>query len=109
VRPDTVLYEIFGGDRQVLKLRVTERFATRVAAGQRYEAKLRPYRGIRPIIFEGKVEYLRDVIQAEGQQTYRVAYCTFDPQGHPVPPGTTGEAKLYYGRSSLWFFCLGID
>jgi multidrug resistance efflux pump len=109
VKPDTVLYEIFGGDKQVLKLRVSERFATRVAPGQPYEAKLRPYRGIHRIIFKGNIEYLRDVIQAEGQQTYRVAYCSFDSRKHAVPPGTTAEAKIFYGRSSLWMFLLGID
>lgn len=109
VRPETVLYEIFGGDELVLKLRVPERHAARVAPGQRYRAVLSPYSGLHRVYFTGTVELLRDVIQAEGQTTYRVAYCTFDPRDYPVQPGTTGEARVYYGRSCLWFYLFNVD
>jgi multidrug resistance efflux pump len=110
VRPDHVLYEIFGGDKKVLKLRVGERYATRIATGQPYEAKLASYRGvIKDIEFYGEVQYLRNVIQTEGQQTYRVAYCSFDDQGLTVPPGTTAEAKIFYGRSCLFLYLVGLD
>ncbi len=109
VRPEQVLYEIFGGDQQVLKLRIGERYATRVAVGQRYRATLAPYSGLQKVWFEGKVNYLRNVIQADGKRTYRVAYCSFDPQGRTVPPGTTAEARVYYGRSPLLLYLLGLD
>lgn len=109
VRPETVLFEIFGGEQQVLKLRVAERYATRVANGQQYEAQLAPYRGLKKVIFEGTLTSLRNVIQAEGQQTYRVAYCTFEPQDFVVPPGTSAEAKIFYGSSCLWLYLFGLD
>ncbi len=109
VRPETVLYEIFGGEDQVLKLRVAERYATRVTEGQLYEAELAPYRGLQKRIFAGEVTHLRNVIQAEGQKTYRVAYCTFDAQDLTVPPGTSAEARIYYGSSCLWYYLFGLD
>lgn len=109
VRPETVLYEIFGGEEKVLRLRIEERYATRVAHGQRYTAELAPYRGLQRVLFRGEVLSLRNVIQAEGQRTYRIAYCSFDPQGHAVPPGTSAEAKIYYGSSCLWLYVFGLD
>jgi len=109
VRPETVLYEIFGGDQQVLKLRIAERHAARVAEGQRYRAVLSPYSGLSRIYFTGSVEHLRNVIQTEAQTTYRVAYCSFTPGDYAVQPGTTAEARIYYGRSCLWFYLLNID
>jgi len=109
VRPETVLFEIFGGRKKVLKLQISERYATKVAVGQRYSAVLGPYRGIQPIYFLGKIQYLRNVIQAEARKTYRVAYCDFDSQGKDIPPGTTAEARIYYGTSSLWFYLFNID
>lgn len=109
VRPETVLYEIFGGELQVLKLRVGERYSAKIATGQRYSALLAPYRGVRTIYFKGEVESLRNVIQAEGKSTYRVAYCNFDDQGLEIPPGTTAEARIYYGKSCLWFYLFNID
>lgn len=108
VRPEMVLYEIFGGDRLILKLRVPERHATRVTPGNRYSAMLIPYRGLKDIYFKGRVEHLRNVIQSEGQQTYRVAFCSFDPENYKVPPGTTAEAKIYYGKTRFWFFLFGL-
>lgn len=109
VRPDTVLYEIFGGDKQILKLRVAERHAARVAPGNRYVAWLGPYRGLQRVRFKGEVLQLRNVIQSEGQTTYRVAYCSFDPGGRVVPPGATAEARIYCGKTCLWLFLFGLD
>ncbi|MCK5801967.1 MAG: HlyD family efflux transporter periplasmic adaptor subunit [Lentisphaeria bacterium] len=112
VRPETVLFEIFGGTEQVLKLRIAERYATKVAEGQQYSAILAPYRGMNTIYFKGTVKHLRNVIQAEGRTTYRVAYCDFDSQGKTIPPGTTAEARVYYGeagRSYLWYYLFNID
>lgn len=109
VGPNTVLFEIFGGTRQVVKLKVAERFATMIASGQRYTAVLAPYRSPRKIIFTGTVETLRNVIQGDEQRTYRIAYCSFDPGNRIIPPGTTCEARIYYGKSNLWKFIFGID
>ncbi|MDX9981524.1 MAG: hypothetical protein RBU25_15990 [Lentisphaeria bacterium] len=109
VRPETVLYEIFGGEEQVLKLRVGERHAARLVPGQRYSAILAPYRGVKTIYFKGELQSLRNVIQAEGKSTYRVAYCDFHNQGFAISPGTTAEARIYYGHSCLWFYLFNID
>ncbi len=110
VQPNQVLYEIFGGDKLVLKLRVAERYAAKVAVGQDYKASLAPYHhGFRRIWFRGKVRYLRHVIQADGKSTYRVAYCSFSPGKYDVDPGTTAEARIYWGYTPLWFYLLGIE
>ena len=109
VRPETVLFEIFGGTKKVLKLQIAERYATKVAPGQRYSAVLASFSGLQTIYFTGQVQRLRNVIQAEGRKTYRVAYCDFDEQGRVIPPGTTAEARIYYGRSCLWFYLFNVD
>ena len=108
VRPDNVMYEIFGGDRLVLKLRIPERYAARVAEGQRYEAELTSYGGLAPVWFEGRVEALRNAIQADGQKTYRVAYCDFNPGRRQVSPGTSAEARVYYGKVNLWRYLVDL-
>lgn len=108
VKPEMALFEIFGGDKLILKLRIPERHASRVAIGNKYSAVLIPYRGLRAVDFAGRVEYLRNVIQSEGQQTYRIAFCSFDPKNYKVLPGTTAEARIYCGRTCLWFFLLGL-
>ncbi|MFA7158358.1 MAG: efflux RND transporter periplasmic adaptor subunit [Kiritimatiellia bacterium] len=108
VRPETVLFEIFGGTRLIMKLRIPEQHATRVAVGNPYSARLSSFRGLKNVYFEGRVEHMRNVIQSEGQQTYRVVYCSFDPRNFNVPPGTTAEAKIYYGKTCFWFFLFGL-
>ncbi len=108
VRPDMVLYEIFGGAPRTLKLRIDERHATQVAPGQRYRARLLSYGGLRRPWFEGEVEALRNVIQVDGQKTYRTAYCRFDPHGQPVPPGASAEARIDTGRIAFWLYLLGL-
>ncbi len=109
LQPTNVIYEIFGGDQQILKLRVNERYSTKVAEGQRYRARLTSFKGLQRIHFYGTIEYLRSVIQYENNQSYRVAYCSFDPGKRTVPPGTTAEARLYYGKSCLWLYLFNID
>ena len=108
VRPENVLYEIFGGDRQVLKLRIPERYAALAAPGQPYKASLTPYGGLKPVWFTGHIEALRNVIQTEGQKTYRVAYGDFAGRGHTVQPGTSAEVRIYCGRVNLWQFLLDL-
>jgi len=107
VRPDVVLYEVFGGEGLILKLRVPERYAALIRSGQAYVAELLPYKQQR-LEFRGEVHSLRNVIQSEQQRTYRTATCSFDDQGLPVPPGTTAEADIHVGRSSLWMALFGI-
>lgn len=102
VRPENIIYEIFGGDRQVLKLRIPERYAARVAVGQDYKACLTSYGGLQPVWFKGRIESLRNVIQKDGQQAYRVAYGDFTARGRTVPPGTSAEARIYCGRVNVW-------
>lgn len=109
LQPTTVIYEIFGGERQTLKLRINERYSTKVNEGQRYRARLSSFRGLQRIYFRGTVEYLRSVIQMDGNSTYRVAYCSFNAGDKVIPPGTTAEARIYYGKSCLWFYLFNID
>jgi len=100
------MYEVFGGDRQVLKLRIPERYAARVAVGQSYKARLAPYGGLQPFWFTGHISALRNVIQTEGQQAYRVAYGDFEARGKNVPPGTSAEVRIYCGQVNVWQFLL---
>ena len=109
IHPENVLLEIFGGQKQVLKARVPERYASKVHVGFPYRAKLAPYRGLQWIWFHGEVQYLRDVIQSEGNTSYRVAYCSFDPRTYTVQPGTTAQVEIECGTVNLWFFLLGLD
>ena len=109
VRPDMVLYEVFGGDGYVLRLRVPERYATDVIEGQRVRARLRTMRGLqRRRWLRGKVIELRDAIQSEGNQTYRVVYCAFDPGSLSPPPGTSADVQITVGKSPLWQAVLGL-
>jgi HlyD family secretion protein len=110
LEPSYVIYEIFGGSEQVLKLRVDERYATRLAVGQPYRARLASYNGsVQRIFFRGTIEHLRDVVQNDGKSAYRMAYCSFDPGEYPIQPGTTAEARIYYARSSFWSFLLNLE
>jgi len=103
-----VLYEIFGGARQILKLRIPERHAAQVTPGAPYKAVLSIYTGIGRQRFRGKVSALRSVIQSDNQQTYRMAYCTFDDDGLAVPPGTSAEALVTVATVPFWFWMFGI-
>jgi len=109
VTPNVVLYEIFGDNDKILKLHIGERHAMRVMPGNRYRARLGPYRGLRRVWFEGTVIGLRDVIQGEKDQRYRMAKCTFDAGGRNVPVGTTADARVHYGKSCLLSYLLGLD
>lgn len=102
IRSDMVLYEIFDGEVNLLKIRVPEQYAGRVKAGMPLKATLGTYKTLVPTRFWGKVEVLRDVVEGEGDSYYRVAYCSFDRQGREVAPGTSVEARIRYGTSNLW-------
>ncbi|NQU39379.1 MAG: efflux RND transporter periplasmic adaptor subunit [Lentisphaerae bacterium] len=108
VTPETVLYEVFGGEALVLKLRIPERHAARVQVGAAYAARLDSFRGWGDRRFRGRVEMMRAVIQSDNTRTYRMAYCTFEPGLHRVLPGTSAEARVTVGRSSLWAWLFGV-
>ena len=109
VAPEHVLYEIIGHGPQLLKLRIPERFATRVVPGATYRARLRSIgRWSGRATFRGEVLSLRSIIQADGQQTYRMAYCRFDPRGHVIPPGASTDARITVARVPFWFWLFGI-
>ncbi len=106
VRPDMVLYEIFEGGVDTLRLRIPERYATLVRPGMAVEARLGSHRTLPATRFHGTVELLRDVVEGDGLRNYRVAYCAFDRNGLEVAPGTSAEARIRIGRSSLWMLLL---
>ncbi len=108
MRPENVMYEIFGGDRLVLKLRIPERYAALVAVGQPYKADLTPFGGLKPVWFTGQIKAMRNIIQTEGQKTYRVAYGDFTERGRMVPPGTSAEARIYCGKINVWQYLVDL-
>lgn len=102
LRTDMVLYEIFQGEPNCIKLRVPEKYAQKVTVGTPLRLTLGTYGGIIPHKFNGKVNYLRGVVEGTADSYYRVAYCEFDPEDYAVSPGTSAKAKLYLGKQSLW-------
>ena len=104
IRPDMVLYEIFGGEVRSLKLRVPEKAAGEVAVGMPLDVRLRTVRGILPHRFPGRIDVLRDVVEGSSDASYRIAYASFDPGDTPVTPGTTAEARIRTGTVPLWEF-----
>ena len=75
-------------------------------AGMPLDVRLKTVRGLIPRRFPGRVEALRDVVEGDGDASYRVAYATFDPGDTPVAPGTTAEVRVTTGSASLWEFIL---
>lgn len=108
IRPETLLYEIFGGTNLVLKLRVPERYATRVRPGHPLRAVLTAEKTFPPRYLYGRVEAMRDVIQSDGAAGYRVVYASLDANGKAIPPGSTAEAEICYGRGSFWAALFGL-
>ncbi len=106
VRPDMVLYEVFEGEVNTLKLRIPERYAARIRPGMKVEAQLGTYRTLLPTRFKGTLDILRDVVEGDGTKNYRVAYCSFHRAGREVAPGTSVDARIRVGRSSLWMVLL---
>ena len=106
VRPDTVLYEVFDGEVNLLKLRIPERYASRVVRGMKVEARLGTYRTLVPVKFYGEVETLRDIVEGDGTKNYRIAYCSFDRANYSVVPGTSVDADIRMGNERLWLYLL---
>ncbi|MBP5638427.1 MAG: efflux RND transporter periplasmic adaptor subunit [Victivallales bacterium] len=103
-----VIYEIYDGKPE-LKIKIPEKYATKVKVGDKYRAELKSYEGLKSTYFYGEVVYLKPAIQTDGNNSYRGAFCSFDPAEYNIPFGTTCEARVYYAKSSLWFFIFGLD
>lgn len=102
-RADQVLFEVFGSEEKLLRLRVAERYATRISRGMRVRVEFRPEKpffGHRWV--ETEIGEMRDAIQIEGNDPFRVIYCSYDPSDSSVPPGTTADAEITTGDVSLW-------
>ncbi len=106
IRPDMVLFEIFVGEVNTMKIRVSERYAARVKVGQFVQARLGTHKTIIPRRFPGKVAFMRPVVEGDGANNYRVVYCDLDLQGEIIPPGTSVEARIRLGKASLWMHIL---
>lgn len=103
-----VIYEIYDGEPE-LKIRIPEKYATKVKVGDKYRAELKSYDGLKSTYFYGEVVALKSVIQSEGSSTYLGAYCSFDPGNYTIPFGTTCEVRVYYAKSCFWFYLFGVD
>lgn len=102
-RADQVLFEIFGQEEKLLRLKVPERYATRIAEGLPVRAQFRSSkRLVRRNWVSATVGTMRDAIQAEGNETYRIIYCPYSSDGREVPPGTTADAEILIGKVPLW-------
>lgn len=102
-RVDQVLYEIFGDEERLVRLRVPERYATRIVQGLPIRIQFRTAkRFARRNWVKGEVFEMRSAIQAEGNNTYRVIYCPYEEPEFDVPPGTTADAEILLGKVSLW-------
>lgn len=102
-RVDQVLYEIFGDEERLVRLRVPERYATRIVQGLPIRIQFRTAkRFARRNWVKGEVFEMRSAIQAEGNNTYRVIYCPYEEPAFDVPPGTTADAEILIGKTSLW-------
>lgn len=108
VRPDMLLAEIFGGKNLLLKLRVPERYATRVAVGQTVRIQLRSNRRLVSSWVKGTLIEARDIIQTDGPQAFRVVICKIDATAGTIPPGATADAQIMIGRSSFWASLFGL-
>jgi multidrug resistance efflux pump len=106
IRPDMVLYEIFDGPVNTMKVRVPERHAAHIHIGQAVQARLGTHRTIFIRRFPGEVAFMRPVVEGDGGDNYRVIYCTLDLEGEDVPPGTSAETRIRIGRSSFWMHVL---
>jgi multidrug resistance efflux pump len=108
VKPDMLLAEIFGGGDLLLKLRVPERYATRVVIGQKVRIQFRSSRRLLSSWIEGEVVETRDIIQTDGPQAFRVVVCKVDVSVEKIPPGATADAQIMIGRSSFWASLFGL-
>ena len=102
IRPDMVLYEIFKGPVNTMKIRIPQRYAARVTEGQQTQAQLATHHTLIPRRFPGTVGFIRPVVEGDGADNYRVAYCDLDLLGETVPPGVTVDARIRIGRTSVW-------
>jgi len=106
VTPSTLLYEIFNGEVETVKLRIPERHAVKVRWGAQARVEFGTHKALIPIQFEGEITELRQVIEGDGSRNYQVAYARFNPRGTEILPGTSAEARIFVGRIPLWQYLL---
>ena len=106
VTPSTLLYEIFNGEVSTVKLRIPERHAVKVEAGDRTRLEFGTHKSLIPIQFEGSITELRQVIEGDGSHNHQVAFASFDPKNTEILPGASAEARIYIGRIPLWKYLL---
>ncbi|MCL1856656.1 MAG: HlyD family efflux transporter periplasmic adaptor subunit [Kiritimatiellaeota bacterium] len=106
VTPSTLLYEIFSGEVQGVKLHVPERHAVKVRWGAPVRVEFGTHKTLFPTVFEGEITELRQVIESDGTRNYQVAFARFDPDGRDILPGASAEARILVGRIPLWRYVL---
>ncbi|MCL1909807.1 MAG: hypothetical protein FWG05_02610 [Kiritimatiellaeota bacterium] len=102
IRPDMVLFEVFKGPVNTMKIHIPERHSARVATNCVAQAQLATHRSLIPRRFGGHVGFIRPVVEGDGSDNYRVAYCSLDLEDEEIPPGVTVDARIFLGRTSLW-------
>ena len=102
IRPDMVLFEVFKGPVNTMKLKIPQRHSARVGIGLKTQAQLATHRTLIPRRFNGKVTFVRPVIEGDGTDNYRVAYCSLELEGEDVPPGVTVDTRIYIENVPFW-------
>lgn len=106
IRTDMVLFEIFDGKANYIKIRIPEKYSTKVKPESKIKAYFGTYKTIIPTKFYGKVEIMRDVIEGSEDTYYRVAYCSFDNKDYDIEPGTSAIVDIRTPNTSLWLLLL---
>jgi len=102
IRPDMVLFEVFKGPVNTMKIRVPERYSARVATDMTAQALLATHRSLIPRRFKGEVAFIRPVVEGDGTANYRVAYCSIDLEGENVPPGVSVDTRIFIEYAPIW-------
>ncbi len=107
VRSDQILFEIFGDKEKLLRLKVAERYATKISEGMAVRAQ---FRSAKKFLSHNwvcaEIADMRDIIQSEGNNSYRIIYCPYKDPDFDVPPGTTADADIMLGKVPLWRFII---
>jgi len=102
IRPDMVLFEVFKGPVNTMKIRIPERYSARVTTGMEAKAQLATHRSVITRRFIGEVAFIRPVVEGDGTDNYRVAYCSLDLEDENVPPGVTVDTRIFIEYAPIW-------
>jgi len=102
IRPDMVLFEVFQGPVNTMKIRIPERYSARVTTGMETKSQLATHRSLVPRRFRGEVAFIRPVVEGDGSDNYRVAYCSLDLEDEDVPPGVTVDTRIFIEYAPIW-------